>query len=292
MVPIFMSNAFTLVILLLTAMLFPTMTLAQLITNNDSCPAPILSRLDRHKIAPGETIKSIAQQYGLLPETLIRLNSSLQNNESVPVGTEIRIPPFNGVRLEVPPGTTWQDLEQAYGVRADVLFELNGCTAQPQVVFLPGVAWKQEDPNAVYDYTGLSHYPLANSGDIGQSYGWYTPAHSNQRQLHSGIDLVAEVGTPVLAAEAGTVTFAGNHPVYGNFIIITHAQGKQTRYGHLKTMNVAKNQSVTAGETIGTVGQTGKPHIKASHLHFEVRYQTAQGWVAQDPQIHLQLLNN
>jgi murein DD-endopeptidase MepM/ murein hydrolase activator NlpD len=270
----------------LGGIVLPTSVSAQFITNDNSCPAPILSRLDRHEIQSGETVESIAQQYNLLPETLIRLNPSLQQ-ESVPVGTEILIPPFNGVRLEVPPGTTWEDLEAAYGVRADVLFELNGCAAKPQVVFLPGVAWQSQDPDTVYTYTGLSHYPLSQSGEVALSYGWYQNAETQERSLHSGVDLKAPVGTLVLAAEAGTVTFAGEHPIYGNFILINHAGGKQTRYGHLKTIAVQPDQTVTAGQTLGQVGTTGQPHISDPHLHFEVRYQTAQGWVAQDPEIHL-----
>jgi len=132
-------------VLLLAGILFPASVLAQFISDENSCPAPILSRLDRHQIQPSETVESIAQQYNLLPEVLIRLNPNLQQDD-VPVGSEILIPPFNGVRIEVPEGTTWQDLEAAYGVRADVLFELNGCTAQPQVVFLPGVRGKVKIP--------------------------------------------------------------------------------------------------------------------------------------------------
>jgi len=281
-----MNKLFSLAVLVLIGTLFPNATFAQFITNDNTCPDPILQRLDRHRISAGETIESIAQQYNLLPETLIRLNPSLQQEE-VPVGTEILIPPFNGVRIEVPPDTTWKDLETAYGVRADVLFELNGCTPQPKVVFLPGVAWQGEDPEAVYTYTGLSHYPLSESATVGLAYGWYTTPNSNQRRLHSGIDLKASQGTSVLATEAGQVVFVGEHPIYGNLIMINHAGGKQTRYGHLKTVSVETDQTVSAGETIGTVGTTGQPHIGESHLHFEVRYQTAQGWVAQDPEIHL-----
>lgn len=285
-----MNKSSPLVFLLFIGTLIPSSAQAQFITNDDSCPAPILSRMERHQIAPGESIQSIAQQYGLLPETLIRLNPSLQQ-ESVPVGTQILIPPFNGVRIEVPAGTTWEDLETAYGVRADVLFELNGCPPQPKIVFLPGVAWQGEDPSAVYTYTGLSHYPLSQSADMALGYGWYDDSQLQQRRLHSGVDLTAAVGTSVLAAEAGTITFAGEHPIYGNLIIIDHAGGKQTRYGHLQTIIVQKDQSVSAGEKIGTVGTTGQPHSTSSHLHFEVRYRTAQGWVAQDPQIHLRSLN-
>jgi murein DD-endopeptidase MepM/ murein hydrolase activator NlpD len=281
-----MNKLFPLAILVSAGVFFQNATFAQFITDENTCPDPILQRLDRHQISSGETIESIAQQYNLLPETLIRLNPILQQ-ESVPVGTEILIPPFNGVRIEVPPDTTWQDLEAAYGVRADVLFELNGCTSQPNVVFLPGVAWQGEDPDAVYTYSGLSHYPLPETGEIGLAYGWYRISDRNQRRLHSGIDLIAEVGTSVLATETGQVTFVGQHPIYGNFIIINHARGTQTRYRHLATVTVEPNQMVQAGDAIGTVGTTGEPDISEPHLHFEVRYQTAQGWVAQDPAIHL-----
>ncbi|MDR9403136.1 MAG: M23 family metallopeptidase [Halothece sp. Uz-M2-17] len=285
-----MNIRFSSAVLLLAGLFSSTSVSAQFINNENSCPAPILSRLDRHEIQAGETVESIAQQYNLLPETLIRLNPSLQQ-DTLPVGTEILIPPFNGVRIEVPVGTTWKDLETAYGVRADVLFELNGCNPQPQVVFLPGVAWQSEDPKAVYSYTGLTQYPLPQSGEVLLDYGWYQNSETEQRSLHSGIDLSASVGTSVLAAEAGTVTFAGQHPIYGNFIIISHPGGKQTRYGHLKTIALQNNQAVTAGQTIGTVGTTGKPHAPDPHLHFEVRYQTAQGWVAQDPEIHLSAIS-
>lgn len=284
-----MNKCLILAVSLLTGTLFPASVSAQFMSGEESCPEPVLSRLESHEIAPGETVKSIAEQYNLLPETIVRLNPSLQQ-ETVPVGTEILIPPFNGVRVEVPPDTTWEDLEQAYGVRADVLFELNGCTAQPKVVFLPGVSWEERDKDSVYTYRGLSHYPLPETAPIGQNYGWYTDPKTEQRRLHSGIDLVADVGTSVLAAEAGEVTFAGEHPKYGNLVIILH-DGKQTRYGYLEKITVEENQSVAAGENIGTVGTSGQPNGEQSHLHFQVRYQTPQGWVAQDPAIHLSELD-
>jgi len=281
-----MKKPLTLATFLLMGSWFPHSASAQFMSGETSCPPPILSRMERHKIRSGESIDSIAQAHGLLPETLIRLNPSLQQ-ETVSVGTEILIPPFNGVRLKVPEGTTWQDLEANYGVRADVLFELNGCTKQPNVVFIPGVAWEDQDSDEVYNYNGLSHYPLPESAPVGQEYGFYQDPSGNQRRLHSGIDLMAEVGTSVLAAEKGTVTFAGKHPRYGNLVIIVHEQGTQTRYAHLDTIQVQQEQSVKAGETIGTVGSSGKPNLNQPHLHFQVRYETPQGWVAQDPQLHL-----
>jgi murein DD-endopeptidase MepM/ murein hydrolase activator NlpD len=251
-----------------------------------SCETPVLSRLQRHKIVSGETVASIAQKYNLLPETLIRLNSLLQNN-SAPVGKEILIPPFNGVRLEVPPGATWEDLEKAYGVRADVLFEMNGCQKNPKVVFIPGVAWNTQTGTSQRNYTGLKGYPLPQTAKVGLGYGWQTNSTSGQTLFHSGVDLLAAPGTPVLAADDGVVAFVGEESTYGNLVVINRADEWQTRYAHLGTIKVKIGQQVKAGDTIGTIGTTGQPDIKEPHLHFEVRYQSPAGWVAQDPAIHL-----
>lgn len=251
-----------------------------------SCEAPVLSRLQRHKVVSGETIESIAQKYNLLPETLIRLNAVLQNN-SAPVGKEILIPPFNGVRLEVPAGATWEDLEKAYGVRADVLFEMNGCQKNPKVVFIPGVSWNTQTGTSQRNYTGLKGYPLPQTAQVGLGYGWQTNSTSGQTLFHSGADLLAAPGTPVLAAADGVVAFVGEESTYGNLVVINSADEWQTRYAHLETIQVKIGQQVKAGDTIGTIGTTGQPDIKEPHLHFEVRYQSPAGWVAQDPAIHL-----
>lgn len=247
---------------------------------------PLLTNLLRHRIAPGETVESIAQGYGLLPETLLRLNPVLQN-DPLPIGEEILVPPFNGVRLEVPPGTTWQDLEVAYGVRADVLFELNGCQTQPQVVFIPGVSWSSQNGQTVDPYTGLTRYPLPTTATVALPYGWYINPQTEQRLFHSGIDLLASPGTSVVAVERGVVVYAGYQENYGNLVVINHPGGRQSRYAHLETIQINTGQTVQPGDAIATVGTTGNRDSSPPHLHFEVRYYTPQGWIAQDPEIHL-----
>jgi len=254
---------------------------------DSTCPPPVLSRLQRHRIAAGETIASIASQYGLIPITLVRLNPSLSGG-SAPVGREILIPPINGIRIQVPRGATWKDLGEAYGVRADILFELNGCQRYPsRVAFVPGVNWTSGGSNPRENYTGLSGYPLPNLASIGLAYGWRSDTAPEGRRFHSGLDLLAEPGTPVLAADAGVVAFVGQQGNYGKLVVVNHANGRQTRYAHLSEIVVRAGQRVRAGETIGAVGATGSPDLAASHLHFEVRYNSALGWVAQDPEIYL-----
>lgn len=252
-----------------------------------ACESSVLSRLQRHKIVPGETVASIAQQYNLLPETLIRLNPVLEA-DSMPVGEEILIPPFNGIRLEVPDGASWQDIANAYGIRPDVLFEINGCAKIPKVVFIPGVSWTPTENPRGNNYTGLRGYPLPALAKIGLGYGWHTDSTQQETFFHSGVDLLASSGTSVLAADGGIVVFAGQEGNYGNLVIVNHNDTRQTRYAHLATIQVKMGQSVGTGDILGTVGATGQPDLNVPHLHFEVRYQLPVGWVAQDPSIHLQ----
>jgi murein DD-endopeptidase MepM/ murein hydrolase activator NlpD len=251
----------------------------------DVCANPILSRLQRHRIQPGETIASIAERYVLIPGTLVRLNRDLLKNGKAPVGKEILIPPMDGIRVEAPRGSTWRDLEGAYGIRADILFELNGCTRSPGVVFIPGTSWPATERRS--NYIGLEGYPLPFPARIGLGYGWQEYPTQQKRLFHSGLDLLAGTGTPVLAAEGGLVVFAGQEDAYGNLVIINHPGGLQTRYTHLQTVLVKADDRVRAGDEIATVGTSGRPDISAPHLHFETRLKTPVGWVAQDPALHL-----
>ncbi|GFE67617.1 M23 family metallopeptidase [Chroococcus sp. FPU101] len=254
----------------------------QIKPNRPLCPSPVLSRLKRHKIIAGETVQSIAQQYNLLPETLLRLNPILKQ-KTVPVGKEILIPPFNGIRIQAPKGATWRDIGEAYGISSDVLFELNGCAKTPNIVFIPGTNWSSSSKK---DYLGLSGYPLPFVAPIGLKYGWQPSPIGQQRLFHSGVDLLADVGTPVLAAEGGEVVFVGQEGAYGILIVINHPSDRQTRYAHLSKVNVKMGQFVQTGDVIGAVGTTGEPDISSPHLHFEVRTKLSVGWVAQDAEIH------
>ena len=289
------SLKFIAVCLTLAIPTFPTQVLSGEVfrlsnTNKPSsaCQQPVLNRLQSHQVVPGETLANIAQQYNLQPSTLINLNS-LRGN-SVAVGTQILIPPFNGIRVQVPNGASWTDLASAYGVRADVLFEINGCQAPTEYAFIPGVHWQsnQDSPKPQVDnYSGLATYPLPQSASVGLAYGWYTHPVTQEQKFHSGIDLLVTPGTNVFAAESGTVVFVGPQGDYGTLVVINHSGGRQTRYAHLASTTVQPGQTIQAGEILGTVGASGKPDIEQSHLHFEVRQNFPIGWVAQDPQIHL-----
>lgn len=247
------------------------------------CPAPVLSRITRHRVAAGETVVTIAQRYNLIPATLLGFNPSLREN-SASVGMELLVPPYNGIRVEVPAGSSWRDVADAYGVRADVLYELNGCQADPRVVFIPGINWspnQQATGLPVASNTTFSGYPLPAPASILTAYGWQVGSTAADVVFHSGVDLAAERGTPVLAVGDGTVAFVGEQGAYGNLVVVNHAEGLQTRYAQLDTMIVEVGQRISGGDRLGTVGSTGVASVP--HLHFEVRSNSNLGWVAQNP---------
>lgn len=93
-----------------------------------------------------------------------------------------------------------------------------------------------------------------------------------------------------LKVEEGTVAFAGEQGSYGNLVVVNHQGGRQTRYAHLQDGCFVKTgQKVKPQDKLGTVGSTGQPDVNKPHLHFELRYSSPQGWVAQDPEPNLKL---
>lgn len=88
-------------------------------------------------------------------------------------------------------------------------------------------------------------------------------------RMHSGVDLAASRGTPILAAADGVVTFAGWSSAYGKLIKIRHPLGFETRYAHNDSIAVTVGQRVSRGETIGGMGDTGR--VTGVHSHYEIR---------------------
>jgi murein DD-endopeptidase MepM/ murein hydrolase activator NlpD len=108
------------------------------------------------------------------------------------------------------------------------------------------------------------------------------PIHQSWR-FHSGTDLAAPEGTPVLATRSGRVAVSDNLGGYGLTVILRHGEDNlESRYAHLSRVAVRPGEWVEQGEVIGLVGNTGTS--TGPHLHFEMRQLTSQGWVAVDAQ--------
>lgn len=116
-----------------------------------------------------------------------------------------------------------------------------------------------------------SGYVIPVRGTIGQSLIVGSGGSmSRSAGGHSGLDITAPHGTPVVSVAAGTVvSMNASGAAYGNHVVVKHADGKYTLYAHLSAISVRMGQSVSAGTQVGNVGSTG--NSSGPHLHFEVR---------------------
>jgi murein DD-endopeptidase MepM/ murein hydrolase activator NlpD len=108
------------------------------------------------------------------------------------------------------------------------------------------------------------------SQPFGPSTYWFEPPYGSYPHFHTGIDMVAPFGSPVFAADDGIVALVGSSSSgYGNYVVIAHAGGLDTLYGHLSTALVKVGQTVTQGTPVGLEGSSG--NSTGAHLHFELR---------------------
>jgi len=114
--------------------------------------------------------------------------------------------------------------------------------------------------------TGQLMWPV--SGPVTCGFGWRVHPIFHTREFHTGIDIGVGAGTPIHAADAGTVIIAAVEGGYGNVIVIDHGGGLSTLYAHQSSFAVTGGQ-VDKGQVIGYVGSTG--FSTGPHLHFEVR---------------------
>jgi murein DD-endopeptidase MepM/ murein hydrolase activator NlpD len=111
--------------------------------------------------------------------------------------------------------------------------------------------------------------PIARPITVTSPFGWRDSPLGGGQEFHNGIDLVnGNLSTPILAAEAGIVRISGSYPAwYGNYVVIEHANGIFTGYGHLASLAVREGQQVTKGQRLGIIGTTGPS--TGIHLHFQ-----------------------
>ncbi len=113
-----------------------------------------------------------------------------------------------------------------------------------------------------------SIHPL-KEGWVTSRFGNRTSPFTGLQEFHTGLDVGAAEGTPVVAPGDGTVTFAGTKGHYGKVLIVHHGHGLSTRYAHLSKMLKRPGEAVSRGDVIGLVGETGRS--TGPHLHYEVR---------------------
>ena len=115
--------------------------------------------------------------------------------------------------------------------------------------------------------TGRFMWPCR--GEITSYFGWRTHPIFGTTKYHSGMDIAVDYGTPIMAADSGTVIYSGWLGGYGYAVMIDHGSGLVTLYAHNQSLNVYEGQYVNKGTCIAYAGSTG--YSTGPHCHFEVR---------------------
>ena len=123
------------------------------------------------------------------------------------------------------------------------------------------------NPQAAVGASGTMMWPAVGRG-ISSPFGYRIHPIYHTQKMHTGVDINVAYGTPVYAADGGTVILSGWNGGYGNCIVINHGNGITTLYGHMSSLVAGVGQSVSKGQVIGYVGSTGAS--TGPHLHWEV----------------------
>ncbi len=183
--------------------------------------------------------------------------------------------------IPVPPPLTWdiKPRQPIYSPRG--IKPISAPTVTYPQANTPNPATKPTAFNPGVRSTQEFIYPLMTLARVSSGYGWRTHPLTGRRRFHSGIDISAPTGTPVVAVGSGTVISAGWRSGYGKTITIQHNETQQTLYGHLSEISVQPGQTIAQGTVIGLVGSTG--NSTGPHLHYESRMPDGDRWTAVNP---------
>lgn len=253
------------------------------------------SQMTSYTVVRGDTIDAISDRFGISREAIAWCNDYRLALVLRP-GDVVNIPPTDGACHTVlaSQGKDITAIAAEYNVSdpyvvidspANGLPDISPETLLPsgQRLFIPGgegpiITW---DAPVEQDASGnVIAFAPGQAGSCGSVGGggafWSNPLPSGTYMRgfyagHSGLDLAASEGTPIFAANSGPILYAGwNSWGYGNTVVIGHGPFS-TLYGHMSSLAVACGNTVSAGQVIGYVGNTG--NSSGPHLHFEIRYQ-------------------
>jgi murein DD-endopeptidase MepM/ murein hydrolase activator NlpD len=247
----------------------------------------------------GDSVYSIAERFGILPDYILANNVELAATDFIAIGQSIIIPAGNGVLHDIKFGETLSDIGARYDVPVEdiVDFSANGIldpdsVVETQTVFVPNATILPAAPfdeipadesgtdggvtddgsgAAIPDDPGIvGGGPSSSSGLIwpisGPISSFYGPSHP----LGIDIDGFNLVGSAIGAATEGTVVFAGGNGCcsYGLYVVVVSPGGIETLYAHLNSIYVTQGEYVSQGQALGVIGNSG--YSTGVHLHFEV----------------------
>jgi murein DD-endopeptidase MepM/ murein hydrolase activator NlpD len=248
-----------------------------------------------YKVVSGDTLSKICLENNIPMEDLIAINDSLESeNTIIRVDQELVItvpePELSIIwkkqqvytedyeaDIEYVPNDDWYTnksvtLQEPSAGRRKIAAVVEYKNGQKQdLEILKEEVYAEAVPKIVERGTQIppTYIKPISGGSLSSGFGARSAPTKGASTYHKGVDWATPIGTSVYASNAGTVAFAGWASGYGYAVYINHADGRQTRYGHLSKVLVSAGQSVSQGERIALSGNTGRS--TGPHVHFEIR---------------------
>jgi murein DD-endopeptidase MepM/ murein hydrolase activator NlpD len=228
-------------------------------------------------VRPGDTLSEIADMFNVSKNTIIWANN-LKGPSDVHPGDTLIILPISGVERTIVKGDTLKSLAKKYNGDANEIAQYNGLDVDTALVVGSTVIIPGGEIITTTSSVPVKQTVRTVGGGGPVVAGYYAnplPGGVITQGMHDGtaVDLGAARGTPIHAAADGTVIIVrsngGWNGGYGNYVVITHANGTQTLYAHMSSVLASTGQGVSSGQVIGYVGMTGR--TSGPHVHFEVR---------------------
>jgi murein DD-endopeptidase MepM/ murein hydrolase activator NlpD len=221
-----------------------------------------------YSVRKGDSVSKIAADHSLSMDAVIASNN-MKNAKAIREGDVLRIPNMDGVPYTAAGGDSYEKIAEKFGVPLNAIVDANDIQSADlpagAQIFIPGAKMRSEDLKMALGE--LYIFPV-QGGRISSNFGWRKDPFTGERRYHNALDIAANSGVTVKATSDGKVTTAGFSPVFGNYIIVSHANAYQSMYAHLSVTSVKQGVRVSQGQKIGEVGNTG--HSTGPHLHFAV----------------------
>jgi len=234
-------------------------------------------KVENYSVKSGDTLASIGKKFGISIDTIKWANDL--KSDTIKPAEVLKIPPVTGVVHTVVSGETVYSIAKKYNTTAQniVNFIFNDFTdidtfalRAGQTLFVPDGVIEPEQPkytamapqyaSALAGVRGSANFIWPTTGIITQYPTWY----------HMAYDIASNGGPAIIAADTGTVTYAGCIDWgYGCHVMVDHGNGYSTLYGHMSVISVSAGQAVNQGQQLGIMGSTGRS--TGPHLHFEIR---------------------
>ena len=223
--------------------------------------------LQVHAVEPGETILSIAARYGITPQTLA-YNNGIKDTAQLHPGQTVVIPPIDAAIHVVRDGETLASVAASFGADPDTVRIANSVAFEPADV---PVGRMLLIPVPEGRYPGFRLVVSDAPRVFAPRIRWPTEGIVTQlfSHVHTGIDIAAPYGSPVVASDSGTVTEVGWRGPGGLSVCILVDWGLEVCDYHLSATNVELGERVVAGQRIASVGSTGVS--TGPHVHWEAR---------------------